>query len=295
MNGQRAMGPGRWSAGAGSGRDEAGCARALEPVLAAVAGVPPGNWPSVIERAYVVAARLHRGQLRKSGEPYITHPVQVALILADAGAGPPLLCAALLHDVPDHTGCSLAALREEFGAEIAGMVEQVIRLDRLDIAASAALAAAVGQGWDSRVLMLKLADRLHNMRTLRYLAPAKQQRKSREAIEAFVPLARALGMPDMERELADRAAAVLAAPGLDGTRSATRLAAAAGASRRMLALTALLLPGPARGRWLDEWTGELNTLPTRRSRARFAVSMLAGMPAMAVTLRRPSPAGAGRP
>ncbi len=292
MSGRRAGGPaGRRSAGACGRLDESGCERALAPVLAAGAGVPPGDWPAVIQRAYTVAAHWHRGQLRYSGEPYIAHPVQVARILVEVGADPQLLCAALLHDLPDDTDCPLAALREEFGAEIAGLVEEVTRLDRLDIAACAALAGGAGPDWDSRVLKLKLADRLHNMRTLSYLTPAKQQRKSREVIEAFVPLARAVGMPTMERELAERATAVLAA----GDRGCNPAGppGRCGASRRLLALTALLLPGPARGRWLEEWTGELSTLPTRRSRARFAVSTLTGMPAMAVTLRWRSPAQAG--
>jgi HD domain-containing protein len=273
-----------------SEQDRGGCERELAPVLAAVAGVPPGNWPAVIQRAYMVAAHWHGAQLRFSGEPYITHPVRVTRILAEAGADPQVLCAALLHDVLEDTECPLAALREEFGAEIAGLVEEVTRLSQLDIAACAAVAGGTEPGWDSRVLLLKLADRLHNMRTLRYVPPAKQLRKSHEVIEGFVPLARILGMPAMERELAERAAAVLAAADQDSGPTGPT----GGASGRMLAVTALLLPGPARARWLEEWTGELSTLETRRSRARFAMSLLAGMPAMAVTLRRPVPARTGR-
>jgi GTP pyrophosphokinase len=294
MNRQRARGlAGRLGTAVRGGRDGA-CEEALAPVLAACAGVGPGDWPSVIRRAYMVSAYWHRGQLRRSGEPYVTHPVQVARILAEAGADPPTLCAALLHDVPADTGCPVALLREEFGSEVVGLVEGVTRLDGLDVAACQALAAGGGapSAWDSRVLMVKLADRLHNMRTVSYLTPAKQQRKSLEVIEGFVPLARALGMPAMEHELAERARAVLAAadPGHGQVRPA-----GGGASRRVLALTALLLPGPARGRWLEEWTGELATLPSRPARARFALSMLAGMPALAVTLRGPSPARAGQP
>ena len=290
MNPRRARGLAeRLGTAAGGGRD-GDCEQALAPLLAAVADVPPGDWPSVILRAYMVSAYWHRGQLRRSGEPYITHPVQVARILAEAGADPPMLCAALLHDVPSDTGCSLAMLRKEFGTDIAGLVEGVTRLDGLDIAACRALAAVGGAtaAWDSRVLMLKLADRLHNMRTVSYLTPAKQQRKSLEVIEGFVPLARALEMPAMEQELAERARAVLTAadPGRRQVRPA-----GGGASRRVLALTALLLPGPVRGRWLEEWTGELATLPTRSARARFALRLTATRkrPARTTQLRTPTP------
>src|SRR5580698_9604259 len=93
---------------------------ALAPLLASVADVHPGNWQPVIRRAYAFSARWHDGQLRYSGDPYISHPVEVARILSETGADPQVLCAALLHDLPNYTGCSYAVLVEEFGAEIAG-------------------------------------------------------------------------------------------------------------------------------------------------------------------------------
>ncbi len=275
-----------------SGRDSGGD-QALAPILAAVAAVPPGDWPAVIEQAYAVAAHWHRGRLRQSGEPYITHPVAVARILAEASADPAVLCAALLHDLPHDTGYTLAALRRDFGADIADLVDQAARLDGAACAALTDAGAASDQ--DRRALMLKLADRLHNMRTVRYLPADKQQRRSRETIDVFAPLARALALPAFERELAERAEAVLAAGSSDTDRPGPAGIGGGGAAGLLLAVTALTLPGPARRRWLEEWAGELGELPTRRGRARFALSMLAGMPAMAMTLRKHRPAQTRRP
>jgi HD domain len=250
-----------------------------------------GDHTCLVERAYAFAKACHEGQHRRSGDPYITHPVAVALILAEREASPQVLCAALLHDVVDDTPCTLAQLSQEFGPEIADLVHQVGQLDRLRCESAADLVSRARSARDRQVLSIKVADRLHNMRTLGYLRPDKQERKSREALEFFVPLARTLGMKDIEREFMELAAAVLAGPGtvpVPGV-AAARIRPPA-LSRRLLATTLVLLPAPARERWLEEWTGELTVLDTRRRRARFTLQVLAGMPRLAATLWQPGTA-----
>ncbi len=221
----------------------------------------------------------------------ITHPLAVALILAELGQGPPVVCAALLHDVLEDTGCTLAALRRDFDPEVIDLVDQVTRLDKLDGTACRSLAgppAASRSIDDSPALAIKLADRLHNMRTLQYLAPAKQEQKSREVLTAFAPLARSLGMDAMERELVDLAAAVLNGPRDDPASGVPAGRARPGRlSRRLLATTVVLLPAADRERWLEEWTAELGTLPSRGNRARLTIEMLVGMPRLAAALRWP--------
>ena len=241
---------------------------------------------SVLRRAYDIAAACHEGQLRLSGDPYITHPVEVALICQDLGTSPAVQCAALLHDVVIDTAYTTGQLRRDFGSEIADLVEEVTRLDRSHYWPAAEAkdqAQAVG---DPRVLIIKLADRLHNMRTLRFVPLAKQQRKSYEALECFAPLARGLGLDTVARELADLAHQALAQHLEDqASQSALAPARAPVLSRRVLAITSVLLPRAGRDRWLGEWTGELSTLPTRRRRARFTIEMLTGMPRLAAVLR----------
>ena len=133
----------------------------------------------VIERAYEVAEEKHRGQLRRSGEPYITHPLAVTQILADLGMTPPTLCAGLLHDTVEDTDYSLDQLRADFGDEIALLVDGVTKLDKVKYGQAAQAETTrkmvVAMARDIRVLVIKLCDRLHNMRTLRYLPPSKQQ------------------------------------------------------------------------------------------------------------------------
>jgi hypothetical protein len=239
---------------------------------------------SPLRRAYDIAAACHYGQLRRSGDPYITHPVEVALICQDLGMSPAVLCAALLHDVIADTAYTSSQLRRDFGSEIAGLVEEVTRLDRYPSAAEANDQAQAMS--DPRALIIKLADRLHNMRTLRHIPPATQQRKSREALEFFAPLARDLGLSTVARELTDLAHQTLAQhPEDQASRSTLASARAPVLSRRVLAITSVLLPRTGRDRWLGEWTGELSMLPTRRSRARFTIEMLTGMPRLAAVLR----------
>ncbi|MFA1549744.1 HD domain-containing protein [Actinomadura chokoriensis] len=241
---------------------------ALEPLLAQLPPDLPVTERDRIRRAYEFAARRHAGQCRKSGDPYITHPVAVAQIAACSGLDDAVVCAALLHDVIEDTGSHDDRLREQFGDEIATMVESMIELDRDE----AAIATA-----DDRVLALKVLDRLHNMRTLHYLDEDKQRLKSRHTLESMVPLARRLGLRDVSDELTSIALDRLAALPED-----------APTGHRALALGALLLPPAVRPRYLDEWLGELGVLPSRRARLHFTLRLILGMPALSLALRRPS-------
>lgn len=244
----------------------------------------PGADIRPIERAYAVAARVHRGQRRKSGDPYITHPIAVATIVAELGMSPETVCAALLHDTVEDTPYTLAQLREEFGEGIAALVDGASSPDECwQVVAAVKLnadCALVSQSRETGILVLKLADRLHNMRTVRYLPPNTQNLKSRQTLQVHAPVAHLLGMDKIKRELEGLASAILY-PGLSarGPRAV---------SERVLAAFVVLLPSATRARWLEEWTGELSVLPTRRARVRFAVQMLRGMPRLAVTLRRPA-------
>jgi len=156
-----------------------------------------------------MAKYLHRDQKRRSGEDYITHPVAVAEILADLGMTSATLAAALLHDTVEDCGYSLDALREDFGDEIALLVDGVTKLDKVTYgdatAAETVRKMVVAMARDIRVLVIKLTDRLHNMRTLRYLPDAKQEKKARETLEIYAPLAHRLGINAIKWELEDLA------------------------------------------------------------------------------------------
>ncbi len=185
----------------------------LEPLFAVVRTTHPKADLSVIERAYRTAERHHTGQIRKSGDQYITHPLAVATILAELGMTPSTLCAALLHDTVEDTPYTLQQLTADFGSEIAGLVDGVTKLDKVtygDTAQSETIRKmVVAMSRDIRVLVIKLADRLHNMRTLRYLKPATQRRKATETLDIFAPLAHRLGMNTVKWELEDLAFATL--------------------------------------------------------------------------------------
>jgi len=185
----------------------------LEPLLRTIRKYHPKGDIRLVERAYDMADYLHRDQLRKSGEPYITHPVAVAGILADLGMPPAPLAAALLHDTVEDCGYSLDALREDFGDEVAHLVDGVTKLDRVTYgdasAAETVRKMVVAMARDIRVLVIKLADRLHNMRTMRFLPEEKQQKKAKETLEIYAPLAHRLGMNAMKWELEDLAFAIL--------------------------------------------------------------------------------------
>jgi guanosine-3',5'-bis(diphosphate) 3'-pyrophosphohydrolase len=185
----------------------------LEPLLRTVRATHPKADLTMLERAFEMAARAHTGQKRKSGDPYITHPVAVSGILAELGMTPPTLAAALLHDTVEDTTYTLDRLRQDFGAEIAMLVDGVTKLDKVvygDAAqAETVRKMVVAMARDIRVLVIKLADRLHNARTWRYVPQSSAERKARETLEIYAPLAHRLGMNTIKWELEDLSFATL--------------------------------------------------------------------------------------
>lgn len=188
----------------------------LEPLLRTVRINDPKIETAVlrqIERAYQVAERWHRGQKRKSGDPYITHPLAVTTILAELGMDPATLMAGLLHDTVEDTEYGLDTLRKDFGDQVALLVDGVTKLDKVKFGEAAQAETVrkmvVAMAKDPRVLVIKLADRLHNMRTMRYLKREKQEKKARETLEIYAPLAHRLGMNTIKWELEDLAFAIL--------------------------------------------------------------------------------------
>jgi guanosine-3',5'-bis(diphosphate) 3'-pyrophosphohydrolase len=185
----------------------------LEPLLRAVRATHPKADVALLERAYAVAERHHQGQLRKSGDPYITHPLAVATILAELGMTEGTLAAALLHDTVEDTDYTLDELRADFGDEVAMLVDGVTKLDKVTYGDAAQAETVrkmvVAMARDIRVLVIKLADRLHNARTWRYVSVESAQRKARETLEIYAPLAHRLGMNTIKWELEDLSFATL--------------------------------------------------------------------------------------
>ena len=179
----------------------------LEPLLQVVRSTHPKADLSLVERAYAVAERAHDGQKRRSGDDYITHPLAVTTILAELGMTPVTLAAALLHDTVEDTSYSLEALRRDFGDEIAMLVDGVTKLDKVTYGQAAQAETVrkmvVAMARDIRVLVIKLADRLHNARTWRYVSQESAQRKAKETLEIYAPLAHRLGMNTIKWELED--------------------------------------------------------------------------------------------
>ena len=167
----------------------------------------------LIERAYTVAERAHEGQKRKSGEPYITHPLAVAQILADLGIGSKTVAAALLHDTVEDTAYTLDEVRHDFGDEIAMLVDGVTKLDKVKYGDSTQAETVrkmiVAMSKDIRVLIIKLADRLHNARTWGFVPAESATRKATETLEIYAPLAHRLGIQAIKWELEDLSFAVL--------------------------------------------------------------------------------------
>lgn len=180
---------------------------ALEPLLRSVRATHPKADLGLIERAYAVAFTAHQGQRRKSGDAYITHPLAVATILAELGMTPSTIAAALLHDTVEDTTYSLDQLRSEFGEEIAMLVDGVTKLDKMTYGDAAQAETVrkmvVAMARDIRVLVIKLADRLHNARTWRYVSAESAARKAGETLEIYAPLAHRLGMNTIKWELED--------------------------------------------------------------------------------------------
>ncbi|MFD4728425.1 RelA/SpoT family protein [Streptomyces seoulensis] len=195
-------------------------ANPYNPVLEPLLRIVRSNDPKIenatlrqIESAYQVAERWHRGQKRKSGDPYITHPLAVTTILAELGMDPATLMAGLLHDTVEDTEYGLDDLRRDFGDVVALLVDGVTKLDKVKFGEAAQAETVrkmvVAMAKDPRVLVIKLADRLHNMRTMRYLKREKQEKKARETLEIYAPLAHRLGMNTIKWELEDLAFAIL--------------------------------------------------------------------------------------
>jgi GTP diphosphokinase / guanosine-3',5'-bis(diphosphate) 3'-diphosphatase len=181
----------------------------LEELLAKLRKNRPSEDPWLVRRAYEIAAERHRDQLRRSGEPYLSHLLEVAHILADMRLDATTLTAALLHDVIEDTEFPVSRIAERFGAEVAHLVAGVTKIGRLNMMAPETRQAenvrkmVLAMVHDVRVVLVKLADRLHNMRTLEYLTQEKQQRISRETLDIYAPIAHRLGMSIIRCELED--------------------------------------------------------------------------------------------
>ncbi|WP_445170600.1 RelA/SpoT family protein [Mycolicibacterium sp. Dal123E01] len=185
----------------------------LEPLVAVHRELYPKADLAILQRAYEVAEAKHADQLRRSGDPYITHPLAVANILAELGMDTIALVAALLHDTVEDTGYSMEALTADFGEEVGHLVDGVTKLDKVALGTAAEgetiRKMIIAMARDPRVLVIKVADRLHNMRTMRFLPPEKQARKARETLEVIAPLAHRLGMATVKWELEDLSFAIL--------------------------------------------------------------------------------------
>jgi GTP pyrophosphokinase len=189
--------------------------RAVRPLIERFVARRPDVDTTLIERAYVVARDAHRDQMRRSGDPYIAHPLGVAMILADLGLDDVTLAGALLHDAVEDTALTLDDLVADFGSDVGTIVDGVTKLDRLEFDSKEEQQAAtmrkmlVAMAKDVRVLLIKLADRLHNMRTIASLPEAKQKRIAQETLDIYAPLAHRLGVQDVKWQLEDLAFAVL--------------------------------------------------------------------------------------
>jgi GTP pyrophosphokinase len=185
----------------------------IAPLIGALKEHHPTADIAAIERAYLVAEKAHTGQLRKSGEEYITHPVAVTMILAELGLNETTLIASLLHDTVEDTPYSLEQLRVDFGDEIANLVDGVTKLDKLTYGPTAEAETVrkmvIAMSRDIRVLVIKLADRLHNARTWGFVSSESASRKARETLDIYAPLAHRLGMNAIKWELEDLSFAVL--------------------------------------------------------------------------------------
>ena len=179
----------------------------LKPLVDGLSRSHPGFSNSDLERAFIAAEKAHSGQLRKSGEPYITHPVAVAQILIDLGMDLATIMAALLHDTVEDTSYSIEQIKAEFGDEVTSLVDGVTKLDKLTYGPTAEAETlrkmVVAMSRDIRVLVIKLADRLHNARTWEFIPNETASRKARETLDIYAPLAHRLGMNAIKWELED--------------------------------------------------------------------------------------------
>ena len=170
----------------------------------------PSDDITMIEKAYKIARDAHKDQKRKSGEPYIIHPLCVAIILADLEMDKETIASGLLHDVVEDTAMTLEEIQEAFGAEVALLVDGVTKLtqlswsaDKVELQAENLRKMFLAMAKDIRVILIKLADRLHNMRTMQFQAPHKQKEKARETLDIYSPIANRLGISKIQVELDD--------------------------------------------------------------------------------------------
>jgi GTP pyrophosphokinase len=183
----------------------------FEELLIEVAEYNPGVDRELLERAFIFASERHEGQQRRSGEDFILHPLGVAKILAELGRDDTTLAAALIHDTVEDTHATVEEIRAEFGEEVANLVEGVTKLTRIQFQSREQAQAenyrkmVMAMAEDYRVILIKLADRLHNMRTIEYLGKQKQLQKARETLEVYAPLAHRLGIHTIKWELEDLA------------------------------------------------------------------------------------------
>src|SRR5499425_3787624 len=189
--------------------------RQLEVLLEELKKNRPSEDPWMVRRAYEIASERHHDQFRSSGEPYLSHLLDVAYILADMRLDAITLTAAILHDAIEDTEYPVSRIEERFGPEVAHLVEGVTKIGRLHIKAPETRQAEnvrkmlLAMVTDVRVVLVKLADRLHNMRTLQYLEPDRQQRIARETLDIYAPIAHRLGMGIIRNELEDLSFRVL--------------------------------------------------------------------------------------
>ena len=181
-----------------------------QKLMEAIKAYHPSTDLSMIEKAYRLADEAHKGQLRKSGEPYIIHPICVAIILAELELDKETITAGILHDVVEDTAYTLEEITEMFGSEVALLVDGVTKLtqlnysmDKVEIQAENLRKMFLAMAKDIRVILIKLADRLHNLRTLQYQKPEKQIEKARETMDIYAPLASRLGISKIKVELDD--------------------------------------------------------------------------------------------
>ena len=186
--------------------------RLYDMLIARIRKYHPSTDVSMIEKAYKLAVKAHGDQRRKSGEPYIIHPLWVAIILADLEMDKETIAAGMLHDVVEDTKLTLDDITREFGSEVALLVDGVTKLgqlsyskDKLEVQAENLRKMFLAMAKDIRVIIIKLADRLHNMRTLQFMTPAKQKEKAKETMDIYAPIAQRLGISKIKTELDDLA------------------------------------------------------------------------------------------